>query len=1301
MGMFRRLKGLWGNRAGGCKGRSRKRAQGRLFLRRHAVLEPLESRCLLSVDPLGSVPIPGLDGLRHQASKYNEAFFVYENRDAGGNHFIPSWYTNGGTGFQVDTAYLRGPGDTCIRVDWSGQPGNDGWRWNGIGFEEPEGHFGFGVDGNAYRLFDGGTAPLGARLVFDAKIDPKDLGDQVECGFAAAGDTPGQRRQWFSFTTQWSTYSIAVGGLGFSTIHLGFIASANDQRASAGNGVRFYLDNVRYEWSRPDGPRLVQSYNVRPDLGTPFDGSHKNTAYTYDQVVALMVLGRDGDPQGPRLSSAIGGGLLDVLGGDWTQNPGAPAPPDGAPDQRFYDAYMSGDPLDNQHGSSRPTGWWDDQKGWLMSNYGLDAGVNAWAILGFLDLYGRTSDPKYFSAGEKVGAWIASKLRDPLGGFRIGWKPDGNGGWRQENGKSVEHNLDLYAAFTRLAGLEKDPVKAAFWQDQARYAGDFVMSMYDPLEGRFYIGTDPSGKPDKDHLVLDAQTWTYLSLGTTPRYAAAIDWTRQIRWAEQNLRYVDVPRGLVGFDFGYNRTDPNDHAPDGIWWEGTAQMAVVYDAMGDFDRYRELIGSIRKFSAMQGTPLIDATDRPESLSTGIFFADGSPWRIYPRESVAASAWAAMAENGFNPFWSQTVAAPLGQIDFLRVDHQDASRADRLYALETTQSGYLTIEAIVAALPEQVGLTLYDANLHPVAQSSLIFGNPRIDYPVAGADLTYYLRFAGPQEDATLRLANLVEHRGSVVLVSGTSGPDSFEFHAAVPRTLRIDGVRYDFQPATAATFSFSGGNGSDLGTLYGTSGDDAASLSPGSAELTGPGLQVTLDNAEEITVWGEGGQDVARLYDSAGDDAFVASPASARLSGIGFTNRANNFRYAYAYASNGNDTATLLDSLGNDVFVGDPLGQYAALYGSAFYLRANAFDSVQADSTAGVDLAKLYDSSGIDTFAAGAVSARLDGTGFSNRVNRFRYVIGYASGGHDTATLSGSDQTDTFVGTPAFSTFSGSSFYNRVSSFETVIAGGTPAADDVAKLYDSSGNDALSARPKNVTLSGTGFSIQAKDFRFVHAYSTTGGTDTADLYDSTGNDTFTASPSYAVMYGTAYYNRANYFESATGHRSEGTDLAKLYDSPGDDLLEAYADYVRFHGAGFSNRAEGFRSVQAFSTAGGLDTANLHGTSGDDTVTGTPDYVRLQNASVDATARGFKKNYVLSGNGGNDKATLYDSSANDRLDAAGKWARLSYSDRFLDVSELTSLAKVTAISSKGDHDTKKVGPTDYLLETIGPWEDVSE
>jgi hypothetical protein len=708
--------------------------------------------------------------------------------------------------------------------------------------------------------------------------------------------------------------------------------------------------------------------------------------------------------------------------------------------------------------------------------------------------------------------------------------------------------------------------------------------------------------------------------------------------------------------------------------DGGSHLLTASQTLSTTDNVTWELGNVSALTGTGGSYVLQLT------------ASGSGVTDLPGNALAADA---------SDEWTTIAVSDLGPTDFLQIPGLAPSGKDLWYRCQAAHLGILTLEAIGVDSPDIAQLTLYDAQLSQLATSIPVHGNQRIDYSAAGTGETYYLKLSGSANDVDLRLTNLVNLNGGAVTVFGTEGDDQFEFKATSARQVTINGVQYDFQPAEAASVVFDGGAGANKAVLSGTSGTETVTLRPGSAVLSSAGLLVTIVNTGTITANSEGGSDVARLYDSAGDDTFVADPTYGQLSGNGFSNRANGFRYVFAYASEGgNDTATLLDSAGNDTF--DGRNDYAVLYATWFYNRASGFDTVTAHSTAGgIDIARLSDSTGDDTFTASPTEATMSGPGFSNRANKFRYVIGYASDGTDTATLNGSAETDTFVATPTYAVLSATTYANRVSSFDSVIASGTPGGADTARLYDSAGDDTFIAYPTEATLSGPGFSIRVDNFRYAHAYSTMGGTDTADLYDSGGSDTFVAYPSYGALYGASFYNRANYFDSVVAHSSAGADLAKLYDSPGDDIFDAYLTYAVLFGAGFSNRADGFRYVSANSDAGGMDVANLHGSAGDETITGTYEYTRLQGGATHIMARAFEQTFLRTG-GGQDKATLYDSPGDDRLAAAADWATLSYLDRFVRLSELTSLARVTAISSRGGSDTKHVDAIDYVLETIGPW-----
>ena len=211
------------------------------------------------------------------------------------------------------------------------------------------------------------------------------------------------------------------------------------------------------------------------------------------------------------------------------------------------------------------------------------------------------------------------------GGYE-GWEPEP----RKLLYKSTEHNIDLYAVFQRLflaTGEEK-------WEERARHARRFVESMWDEVEGKFWTGTrDDGATANHDVIPVDAQAWAVLALGEEgkPFWAA-------LEYAEANLKVGG------GFDF--------DEDGDGIWYEGTAQMAAAYQATGEPEMAAEILGLLMAAQLESGA--LHACDQ-DGLTTGFNVpvpeGDPIPWLYYRRAHVGATAWYVFAALGVNPFWN--------------------------------------------------------------------------------------------------------------------------------------------------------------------------------------------------------------------------------------------------------------------------------------------------------------------------------------------------------------------------------------------------------------------------------------------------------------------------------------------------------------------------------------------------------------------------------------------------------------------------------------------------------------------------
>ena len=233
----------------------------------------------------------------------------------------------------------------------------------------------------------------------------------------------------------------------------------------------------------------------------------------------------------------------------------------------------------------------------------------------------------YREAAERAGDWIERTVKVPAGyaGGFLGWEPSPAPlGW-----VSTEHNLDcavLFAALGRAAA--------------AQHARDFVARMWQAREARFAAGLTPSGGVNQFSAV-DANIWPLLAPGAHTEWAAALAWVV----AQHGVPPASSAGQPEGVDFNTDR--------DGIWLEGTAYVALAARlsadrGAGDAALAERMMATLRAQTG--GTGLVYACSGP-SLTTGLStgFGETADFLYYRRPHVGATAWAALAGLGANPF----------------------------------------------------------------------------------------------------------------------------------------------------------------------------------------------------------------------------------------------------------------------------------------------------------------------------------------------------------------------------------------------------------------------------------------------------------------------------------------------------------------------------------------------------------------------------------------------------------------------------------------------------------------------------
>jgi hypothetical protein len=169
------------------------------------------------------------------------------------------------------------------------------------------------------------------------------------------------------------------------------------------------------------------------------------------------------------------------------------------------------------------------------------------------------------------------------------------------------------------------------WEERALHAKGFVGAMWNEEDEHFWTGTLDDGVTINDsNIPVDIQAWAIMAMNS---------FNSAISWAEDNC-YTETD-GFKGFDFNNDR--------DGIWFEGTAQMAVAYQINGEASKSdfytSELIKAQISATNANGKGIVAASH--DGVTTGF------DWEYFSRLHIGTTAWYIFAEMNYNPYWGTT------------------------------------------------------------------------------------------------------------------------------------------------------------------------------------------------------------------------------------------------------------------------------------------------------------------------------------------------------------------------------------------------------------------------------------------------------------------------------------------------------------------------------------------------------------------------------------------------------------------------------------------------------------------------
>lgn len=607
---------------------------------------------LLSAPALQSAA-GGVAYLKQVMDEFHDRVPVYDDVSSPGNHFVTyAKIPNGGAAVTINGSWTTNPhrGATSIRNVFSNTTGTNfgGFYFqNGVlpsGATAPQPNW--GTEPNAGINLTGATAltfwvrgERGGEKIefFVGGVGRNPFSGAPESPFPDSSPRSPSLGTVFTLTTSWQKLTIPLAGLDLSYVLGGFGWVANAPNNPG--GAVFYLDDIQYELSaarrneRLNEPRFVRSFSTgpfqsQPDPVNAFDLQLRNTAFTYDNALAILAFLAEGSAESLRYARLIGDAFVVARQHDRTYNDG-----------RLRSAYAAGDIAlppgwtpNGRVGTVPIPGYFDEnqQRFFEIEQGAVDTGNNAWGMIALLALYRRTRNPAYLNAALAIGDFIHT-FRNDTGlyrGFQGGIEnPEGPAPSRRIYA-STEHNLDVYAAFTTMFQLTGEPR----WQADAQHAREFVLAMWDSARRVYLTGThNPSTRnANAGQLPLDVQAWSTLALPDGLSIHPEV-----LPGAEANHRTMS--NGFSGFDFNEDR--------DGVWFEGTAQMAVAYDRAGQSPLAESLRQELRR--AQQTPPYGDglgtAAASREGLTTGFGFS------YFRRPHVGATAWNVFAQLDFNPF----------------------------------------------------------------------------------------------------------------------------------------------------------------------------------------------------------------------------------------------------------------------------------------------------------------------------------------------------------------------------------------------------------------------------------------------------------------------------------------------------------------------------------------------------------------------------------------------------------------------------------------------------------------------------
>ncbi len=533
------------------------------------------------------------------------------------------------------------------------------------------------------------------------------------------------------------------------------------------------------------------------------------------------------------------------------------------------------------------------------------------------------------------------------------------------------------------------------------------------------------------------------------------------------------------------------------------------------------------------------------------------------------------------------------------------------------------------------------------------------------------------------------YNGSVLDVIGNDSDDHFEWSAANPLVLTIDGKNFDLESGISRIRIF-GRGGTDTITATGSSGDDTLIAVPAGSLFRTQALDFQFTETENHNIsGGSGGVDTLNLTDSAGDEHVTIGDLTASITSGDWQLNATGFENQIARSLNGgNDSIEFLAYEGTSTLIGN--GDRIAIYSGDQFKLSFGFDTTEVDARGTGNRAFLNDSALDDTFTIDNLSLDLTNEQYSVSATGFQIQnVNSITGGSDSATLYSRGDNGLAFSASGFTAIINDGNFARVNDFASTTVFGSGTIGELAFVRDSAGDDSYLAHAEGIRVEDAGSVRRFNGFTASTVIFSTGD-DQVEFAGSAADDAVGGNTSQLRFTNSSSFNHfVRGFDSAQVDGGGGNDVITLLDSAGDDQLTVTQNGLTFANANSEVVVDNFRTQFVSSVNGGRDSVTFIDSINDDSFISDSNATIMRNSTgFFSRATGFNSVTVNQAfDSDNDRLELIGSQSADHFVFSGSLASVTDGTRTRDFNGINSVF-ATWNSLEDSLDRRE---TDYSLE----------